>query len=163
MIHAILYLCIPYMYAYLYYIYSYTYYMHTHRWWWVYSVMRRECSKIDVLSHNIMALDVASGVSAGLLTTVCMHPIDTIKTRIMTSSSAFTPTGTNPSNPTTSHVSIRKTVLDVLKKEGTKGLWRGLTASMYQSTISSAGFAIMYELIKRYSLTTPPTAHVPPL
>ena len=110
-----------------------------------------------------MALDVASGVSAGLLTTVCMHPIDTIKTRIMTSSSAFTPTGTNPSNPTTSHVSIRKTVLDVLKKEGTKGLWRGLTASMYQSTISSAGFAIMYELIKRYSLTTPPTAHVPPL
>ena len=138
--------------------------MYTHRWWWVYSVMRRECSKIDVLSHNIMALDVASGVSAGLLTTVCMHPIDTIKTRIMTSSSAFTPTGTNPSNTNPSHVSIRKTVLDVLKKEGTKGLWRGLTASMYQSTISSAGFAIMYELIKRYSLTIPPPpAHVPPL
>ena len=141
--------------------------MYIHRWWWVYSVMRRECSKIDALSHNIMALDVASGVSAGLLTTVCMHPIDTIKTRIMTSSSAFTPTitaptSTAPSNTTTSHVSIRKTVLDVLKKEGTKGLWRGLTASMYQSTISSAGFAIMYELIKRYSLTPPP-AHVPPL
>ena len=144
-------------------LYSYTYYMHTHRWWWVYSVMRRECSKIDLLSHNIMALDVASGVSAGLLTTVCMHPIDTIKTRIMTSCSAFTPTSTAPSNNTPSHVSIRKTVLDVLKKEGTKGLWRGLTASMYQSTISSAGFAIMYELIKRYSLTTPPPAHVPPL
>ena len=125
------------------------------RWWWVYSVMRRECSKLEALSYNIIALDVAAGVSAGLLTTVCMHPIDTIKTRIMTSSSAFTPTA--PS------LSIQNVVLDVLRKEGTKGLWRGLTASMYQSTISSAGFAIMYELIKRYSLTDPPPAHVPPL
>lgn len=58
------------------------------QWWWSYSVCRRECGKIPLIRENPVCLDLAAGLVAGLVTTACLHPLDTIKTRIMTAGSA---------------------------------------------------------------------------
>lgn len=115
--------------------------MFSAQWWWSYSVLRREGVKIDYFSGKPILLDATSGLLAGVFSTCTLHPLDTIKTRIMTSTS---------SDPHAS--SIIRVARDIVKTEGPRALWRGLRASMYQTLLSSTGFAIAYELIKRSSM-----------
>ena len=51
----------------------------------------------------------------------------------------------------TTQSSIYRVWEEIVKKEGGKALFRGIKASCYQSAISSTGFALVYELIKRFS------------
>lgn len=106
--------------------------------WGCYSTCRREFSNIDYLLNNPIILDGASGAIAGIISTVSTHPLDTIKTRIMTS------------NCKDNRYMIA-TGLRIIKNEGKNILWNGLKTSTYQSALTSTGFAIIYEYIKRSS------------
>lgn len=116
-------------------------------WWLAYSQTRRFCVGYKSLNDNPLAIDVISGVSAGVAATSFLHPLDTIKTRIMTSQGVQggkLQTGTN----------ILQIFRTIVRNDGYLALYHGLPASMYQSVISSAGFALVYELIKRFALKT---------
>lgn len=110
-------------------------------WWLAYSQTRRLCVSYKSLADQPLAIDIISGMSAGVAATVFLHPLDTIKTRIMTSQGNLLHAG-----------SIWHTARSVIRNDGYWALYRGLPASMYQSIISSAGFALVYELIKRFAL-----------
>ena len=83
------------------------------QWWGAYSICRREFSCIDVMKSHPLALDAATGLVAGLVSTCVAHPIDTLKTRIMTGTSI--------------HMPIGATLRNIIQKEGVKALWRGMT------------------------------------
>ena len=51
---------------------------------------------------------------------------------------------------------VLSTIRYVVAKEGTKALWKGLPAAMYQGALSSCGFALSYEIIKRCCAMPPP-------
>lgn len=108
-------------------------------WWWSYSVCRREFSKIDYLEKNLIMMDAATGLVAGLFATISTHPVDTVKTRIMTTKSKD---GSSQ---------FLQTARELLRKEGPKALWRGLRTSCTQSALTATGFAVIYEFIKRSS------------
>ena len=110
-------------------------------WWLAYSQTRRFCVGYKSLVDQPLAVDIISGVSAGIAATSFLHPLDTIKTRIMTSQGNHTHAG-----------SILHTFRSVVQNDGYLALYRGLPASMYQSILSSAGFALVYEIIKRFAL-----------
>jgi len=112
------------------------------QWWWSYSVFRREGAKIDVLARNPQLLDGSTGLLAGLVSTVMAHPLDTVKTRIMTRTSRLGP-----------HSGGAWMVLkDIVATEGYSALFRGIKASTTSCVLSSTLFAMSYELIKRWSL-----------
>lgn len=119
--------------------------MFSAQWWWIYSSLRRECSAIEIFSRKPQLLDATTGLAAGLLTTCCMHPLDTLKTKIMASSVA-------KSTSMEASSSIIDVFRHVVKTEGSRALWRGLRASLYQSVIASSGFSLSYEFIKRVSI-----------
>lgn len=108
------------------------------QWWWSYSVSRRAFSKIERFSNNPLLLDASAGLLAGLISTTICHPLDTIRTRIQTGGS--------------SQVHILPALREIVKKDGRGAVWKGISASLYQSALSSMGFAIAYELIKRFSI-----------
>ena len=138
------------------------------QWWWSYSVLRRECSKLEHFATNPQLLDASAGLMAGLFTTCCLHPIDTLKTRIMSETQSTSTLNVVTRRPhsifgnrqhfSVGMLSIPKypsmfgTLRDIIRTEGSKVLWRGLKASMYQSVLASSGFALSYEAIKRFSL-----------
>jgi len=108
------------------------------QWWWSYSVSRRVFAKVDSISNNPLFLDAYAGLVAGLVSTTISHPLDTIRTRIQTGGS--------------SQVHILPALREIIRKDGRGAVWKGITASLCQSSISSMGFAIAYELIKRFSI-----------
>jgi len=113
------------------------------QWWLAYSQARRFCVSYEGLSNQPLAIDIISGVSAGVAATSFLHPLDTIKTRIMTTQGNHLHAG-----------SILHMFRNVVQSDGYLALYRGLPASMYQSILSSAGFALVYEIIKRFALKT---------
>lgn len=109
------------------------------QWWMSYSGCRRELIKLDTFKDNAMALDMVAGSVAGCTSTLLAHPLDTVRVRIMSLKGAKAPPF---------HVALA----NIVEKEGTMALFRGLKASMYQSGIASIAFAVCYECIKRYSV-----------
>jgi hypothetical protein len=112
-------------------------------WWWSYSTMRRDLSKLETFRHNPIAMDAVAGLVAGSLTTTVIHPLDTVKTIIMTGSS-------DAGKPA---ASVYRTFANVVRYEGVRSLFRGLRASLLQTALSSTVFAVSYELIKRVSMS----------
>jgi hypothetical protein len=80
--------------------------------WGCYSTCRREFSNIDYLVSNPIILDGAGGAVAGIVATVATHPLDTIKTRIMTSHCR-------------DNRYMIATGLRIIKNEGRSSLWYG--------------------------------------
>lgn len=109
------------------------------QWWWIYSVSRRKIKYFNYFDKRNAVLDAISGLFAGVGAGIMTHPLDTIKTRIMTSTAIQKNT-------------FIKTFDNVIKTEGTKALFRGLVPSVYVSCISSIGFAMSYEFLKVLSL-----------
>ena len=108
------------------------------QWWWSYSVCRRELSKISYLKSNHFFLDASSGLVAGITSTCIAHPLDTLKTRIMTGVKSRMP--------------LLETFQSIVRAEGLHVLFRGLSANVYQAGITSMGFSISYEAVKKFSL-----------
>jgi hypothetical protein len=118
--------------------------MYSAQWWFVYSVFRREAGSPThalgkYLTENPVVFDASSGLVAGQLTTLVLHPLDTVKTLIMT-------------DPSKQQRSVFARGRDVIHHQGVKSLWRGIGASMAHSAFSCSGFAIIYEVIKRFSV-----------
>ena len=109
------------------------------QWWWSYSVSRREFSKLEIMKQNPILLDASTGLIAGVMSTCIAHPLDTLKTRIMTGNKIRMP--------------LIETLTTILKKEGYRVLFRGLAANTYQAGLTSMGFSISYEAVKKYSIT----------
>jgi hypothetical protein len=109
-------------------------------WWWTYTVSRRWCSKyFDVTSHHFL-MDSLCGLSAGVVSTTLIHPLDTVRARIMA--------GVYEHNKV-KIPSLMRGMLDIAKSEGHKALWRGLSPSVAATALSSMVFAFTYEFIKR--------------
>jgi hypothetical protein len=113
--------------------------MYSAQWWFCYSTYRRDIAQYKFMQDNPILFDASAGLVAGQLTTTALHPLDTIKTLIMT----------DPSNVKRS---IFQRATGVIKERGVASLWRGLGASLYHSAFSCTGFAIIYEVIKRFSV-----------
>jgi hypothetical protein len=161
--------------------------IYSFQWWWVYSGLRRYLVNIPTIGDIPILLDLASGFSAGMFATCLCHPLDTLKTRVMTTGHHVPPfsqhmaanegyigyphtlSGNNAVGDiqraqTTNlmkeqlyktsgaHLSEFRIITEILRKEGFLTLFRGLPASMAQTAISSSGFAISYEVIKRLSV-----------
>lgn len=111
-------------------------------WWWTYTVSRRWCSKfMDInTSGNHFIMDSLCGLNAGVVSTTLIHPIDTIRARIM----AGCYERNNEKIP-----SLYNGMKDIIKREGHKALWRGLAPSVCATALSSMIFAFTYEFIKR--------------
>jgi len=124
-----------------------THFLYSANWWWLYSVCRREGCKLDVLKDNPFLLDSFAGTIAGVVATCVAHPVDTLKTRIMTTRGSYR----DSSLPTV----LRK----VLSTEGPQALLHGLKASAYHAAFHSAIFALSYEIIKRNSTMGSPREH----
>ena len=77
-------------------------------------------------------------IAAGVTATCIAHPLDTLKTRIMTG--------------TKSRMPLIPTLKGILKNEGFLVLFRGLPANVYQAGLTSMGFSVSYEAIKKFSL-----------
>jgi hypothetical protein len=112
--------------------------MYSFQWWWSYSVSRRELLKLGYMKEHPVLMDGAAGLFAGVAATVCAHPLDTLKTRIMTKKKV-------------ENRALYTIAKNVIQQEGAMALFRGIRASCYQAAVSSTGFALGYELIKRYS------------
>lgn len=108
------------------------------QWWWMYALCRRLGLQSDFGKTKPLLIEAVSGCFAGLSAVAVSYPIDTIKTRIMSSSHGPIPT-------------FRKTFQQVVKKDGYKALYRGLPASLSQAALGSTIFATCYETIKNES------------
>ena len=111
-------------------------------WWFVYTLVRRNLSSLGIFNgfspHESTLLDGTSGLIAGTAATFIAHPIDTVKTRILTGK--------------TRTASLTKTLKNIMAMEGASALWKGIRPALANSAISSCGFALIYEFIKRQSL-----------
>jgi Mitochondrial carrier protein len=108
------------------------------QWWWSYSVSRREFSKTDLMKTYPFLLDATTGLIAGVTSTCIAHPLDTLKTRIMTGNKVRMP--------------LMETLRGIWKKEGYRALFRGISANVYQAGLTSMGFSICYEAVKKFSM-----------
>lgn len=108
------------------------------QWWWTYALCRRVGLQTELGKSKPLFMEAVSGCVAGLSAVVVSYPIDTIKTRIMSSSGGQIPT-------------FRATFRQVVKKDGYRALFRGLPASLSQAALGSTIFATCYETIKTAS------------
>lgn len=111
-------------------------------WWFIYTIVRRNLSSMGIFhgfsSHESTLLDGTSGFIAGTAATIIAHPVDTVKTRILTGKTRTS--------------SLTKTLKEIISNEGTGVLWKGIRPALANAAISSCGFALIYEFIKRQSL-----------
>jgi hypothetical protein len=69
--------------------------------------------------------------------TCIAHPLDTLKTRIMTGNKLRMP--------------LIETLKGIVQTEGYLSLFKVLPANVYQAALTSTGFALSYEVVKRFS------------
>lgn len=152
------------------------------QWWFAYSTCKRLGTQTELGKQHPFVVDAFAGLVAGLSSIFVSHPFDTVKTRIMTgggdlrlindtvNSGTSSASLLSPSHPQqhasaqllsmSSHrASFVQVFRHIVKSDGYKGLYRGLSASMYQAAIGSTLFATSYELIKSMSSTHPEQRH----
>ncbi len=110
------------------------------QWWWTYSTCKRYSASLSCYEENALLCDGVSGLAAGLSAAAVAHPFDTIKTRIMTAD-----------GNTTAYKRFLPTLVETVRKEGVRRLFKGLSAGLYQAALGSSVFAFCYELIKKQS------------
>ena len=105
-------------------------------WWSAYNICRR--TSHDYLNkYPPQALDAFSGLVAGVSSVSIGHPFDTLKTRIMT----------GVAKDRSMVVNLARLILS----NELSILWKGFTPNFIQTALTSSGFAVMYETIKRIS------------
>lgn len=105
-------------------------------WWSAYNICRRTThGYFD--KNPPQTLDAFSGFVAGVSSVVIGHPFDTLKTRIMT----------GVAKDRSMLVNIARLILS----RELSSLWKGFAPNFLQSALTSSGFAVMYETIKRIS------------
>jgi hypothetical protein len=109
------------------------------QWWFMYSTCKRLGSENEVGKQHPVFVDAVSGLCAGMSSVLVSHPLDTIKTRIMTNQQC------------SSKQAFWSVMKAVIQKEGFRALFRGLPPSLYQAALGSTLFATSYELIKTAS------------
>ena len=105
-------------------------------WWSAYNICRRTTHGYFDISFP-QALDAFSGLVAGISSVLVGHPFDTLKTRIMTGV-----------------VKDRSMVVNLARlilSRQLSSLWKGFTPNFLQTALTSSGFAVVYETIKRIS------------
>jgi hypothetical protein len=111
------------------------------QWWFCYAEFRKYGSRTQIGKENPFLVEAGAGLLAGVSATIVSHPLDTIKTRIMTSCAQ------------TSSLGFGRTLVHVIQRDGFKALLRGLPANVSQAALASTIFASSYELIKKTSST----------
>ena len=119
--------------------------------------------------HNKKSIDPMSsflaGIAGGASSTILLYPLDLVKVRMQVdennrrgsfnSSGKETISAQQPSNGTKNNTKPRTictTVRGVVKHEGYRGLYRGLTPALIGSAASWGGFFIIYEELKQQLL-----------
>ncbi|KAG9303432.1 hypothetical protein G9A89_013758 [Geosiphon pyriformis] len=92
-----------------------------------------------------LPLDQAvAGVTAGAVSTICMHPLDLIKTRFQIDESSR-----NQSRRRPFFGGTIKAICGIVNSHGWVGLYRGLTPNLAGSTVSWGLYFYWYSLIQR--------------
>ena len=100
-------------------------------WWWLYSGTRRLYN-----GGGGVEGDAVCGLVSGVLSTLLLHPLDTIVSKIMAGAvKKLTAVG-----------ALREVLAS---PGGVRLLWRGVVPSVVGSALSSSLFAVCYEIIKR--------------
>jgi len=94
------------------------------------------------LKENASSVHMAAAMTAGIATGTITNPIWVIKTRMQLDSS---PTTSRPH-----HRTSLQCVMHIFKQEGTRGFYRGLSAS-YLGVAESALHLVLYERLKEVS------------
>lgn len=108
----------------------------TASWWFAYGVYRRFAPE-RLQRSNVLLFDGLGGLTAGVVAVSLSHPLDTLKTRIMTGVAA--------------DKSMWRAAFNAARSRQLLTLWKGFTPALAQASLTSAGVAISYELIKRTS------------
>jgi uncharacterized OsmC-like protein len=103
-----------------------------------------------------------AGIAGGASSTILLYPLDLIKVRMQvdennlrnnnSSNTNHKSATIHPSSANTNSRTICTTVRGVIKHEGYKGLYRGLTPALIGSAASWGGFFIIYEELKMQML-----------
>eukprot|EP01012_Entosiphon_sulcatum_P012087 TRINITY_DN17534_c0_g1_i1.p1 TRINITY_DN17534_c0_g1~~TRINITY_DN17534_c0_g1_i1.p1 ORF type:complete len:322 (-),score=28.40 TRINITY_DN17534_c0_g1_i1:99-1064(-) len=129
-------------------------------WWWVY-----EHSKVQLESHHWLtaglaahgpqvsnnAVAAASGALAAFSSTVCLNPVDVIKTRLQTQKGLLA-NGANVKP----YAGIMDAVRHIHRDEGWRGFTRGVKPALVLRVPLHALSTIIYENILRYSWVETP-------
>jgi len=97
---------------------------------------------------------MAAGVSGGVVSTLVLHPLDLIKVRFAVND------GTNK-HP--QYHDIRGAFLNIAKKEGFRGLYKGVSANLYGSGTAWGFYFLFYNTIKIKMQDGDPNKPVGPL
>lgn len=96
------------------------------------------CSSVTNQPHALVAKQkhAVSGALAGIFVSLCLHPIDTIKTVVQSC-------GAGPT-------SIRYVGQSIISERGITGLYRGITSNITTSAPISAIYTFTYESVKGF-------------
>ena len=86
-----------------------------------------------------------SGLTAGSVSTLLLHPFDLIKTRLQASPLTQPSHSTIPSTPVTSLSVLRAVVRD----EGVRALWKGISPNFIGNTIAWGSYFFLYNAAKQ--------------
>jgi len=113
-------------------------------WWLAYE--QNKSSIVTITGREPSAISgIISGFIAGILSTIITNPLDVVKTRIQMQ----VPNGIG--------IPYRKAIdgfKDIWLKEGWRGLNRGLAPKIISQGPLSAFWAVIYELVLKYSLSS---------
>ena len=87
-----------------------------------------------------------SGSIAGMTFWSCIYPIDVVKTRIQT---AYIPSSSSSYSSSSSSTSFIKNITNIIKKEGIKTLYTGMSVSILRAIPTNAVIFGVYEYIYR--------------
>jgi hypothetical protein len=138
----------------------YTYAPGSATWWATYELSKKPIHlMMDITSsafsksndHMIdHTVHVICGALAGLTSCLVTNPLDVVKTRLQTLDIS------NIANRSTIQSGMWPMLFSMFRKEGIRGLYRGLTARLMVNIPGSACAFFAYELVKQHSLK--PTA-----
>eukprot|EP00833_Pecoramyces_ruminatium_P009107 jgi/Orpsp1_1/1183139/evm.model.c7180000084039.2 len=83
--------------------------------------------------------EAIAGIGAGLISTLALHPLETVKTRLQVHDGKLF---------TLKHNGTFKTVIDIIKTDGYKGLYQGLTPNLIGNTVSWGIYFSIYSMKK---------------
>jgi solute carrier family 25 folate transporter 32 len=83
--------------------------------------------------------EAVAGIGAGLISTLTLHPLETVKIRLQVHDGKLL---------TLKHNGTFKTISDIIKTEGYKGLYQGLSPNLIGNTISWGVYFSIYSMRK---------------
>jgi len=101
---------------------------------------KKSRKKLDGSMTGSKSLDEAiAGIGAGLISTLTLHPLETIKTRLQVQDGKLV---------SLKHNGTFRTFYDIVKNEGYKGLYQGLSPNLIGNTVSWGIYFWIYSMKK---------------